>query len=402
MERCDDIRRWLDAFVDGELGQHDRRKVEAHVASCPRCRAEVERTRELNAALRTDAAAEEPGNAYFDALPGRIEARFDFDEAERKWLRPAADSPRGPRRRPSLGARTWFRLALGTATVAVVAVTIRLVQHPPLRPESVEVRTNELSRTYRAWQEETKGSDHAVAPSTVGQLPPPAETSPSEAPDFAEERGPSFQGARSQEELAEPLRPEDRSATAPAAVPATSPAEAPAIPQPELTVVPDEPDEPVAMSLSVTPPPADTLAVWGRDLALLLTEAVAAPRPRDADRLARDGFESKASRQTRDVTVGEAREAAEHAPGPADLLIRETDATLSDSLWVRGWRYEARRLADLAVLTPAPERCRIALAAYHRVGLRGGRDLFPNRAARAAAFTGEKERIEALLRCLGP
>jgi len=43
---------WLNAYHDGELTERQRKRVEAHLAECASCRAELEQLRFLSAALR--------------------------------------------------------------------------------------------------------------------------------------------------------------------------------------------------------------------------------------------------------------------------------------------------------------------------------------------------------------
>ncbi|MFN2299919.1 MAG: anti-sigma factor family protein [Anaerolineales bacterium] len=46
--------RRLDAYLDGELANGERRRAEAHLEGCPECRAELERRRALSEILRAD------------------------------------------------------------------------------------------------------------------------------------------------------------------------------------------------------------------------------------------------------------------------------------------------------------------------------------------------------------
>jgi hypothetical protein len=55
---CADVR--LDEFLDGELGEADRAAVEGHLASCAGCRAELDRSRKLDAVLRSVPAGAAP------------------------------------------------------------------------------------------------------------------------------------------------------------------------------------------------------------------------------------------------------------------------------------------------------------------------------------------------------
>ncbi len=55
---CADVR--LDEYLDGELGDVDRRLAEAHLSSCAACRGELERSRKLEALLRKVPAGSAP------------------------------------------------------------------------------------------------------------------------------------------------------------------------------------------------------------------------------------------------------------------------------------------------------------------------------------------------------
>jgi hypothetical protein len=67
---CDDAR--LDEYLDGELAGADRASTEAHVASCPPCRAELDKAGKLEALLRRVPAGAPPDAERFLA---RIKAR---------------------------------------------------------------------------------------------------------------------------------------------------------------------------------------------------------------------------------------------------------------------------------------------------------------------------------------
>jgi len=62
MLTCYRARRRLDAFVDGALATADVRWVAAHVTACPRCGAEAQALRRLQAALRQAVMPGEPGD----------------------------------------------------------------------------------------------------------------------------------------------------------------------------------------------------------------------------------------------------------------------------------------------------------------------------------------------------
>ena len=51
------LEQWLDAYRDGELNDLQTRQAEAHLESCPACRAELDQRRALSALLRAEPSA---------------------------------------------------------------------------------------------------------------------------------------------------------------------------------------------------------------------------------------------------------------------------------------------------------------------------------------------------------
>jgi predicted anti-sigma-YlaC factor YlaD len=52
------VTQWLEAYHDGELSDHRRGEVEAHLAACPHCQAALDELRSLSALLAEDVAVE--------------------------------------------------------------------------------------------------------------------------------------------------------------------------------------------------------------------------------------------------------------------------------------------------------------------------------------------------------
>ncbi len=52
------LEQWLDAYRDGELNDAQTQRAEAHLDSCPACRAELARRRALSILLRAEPSAE--------------------------------------------------------------------------------------------------------------------------------------------------------------------------------------------------------------------------------------------------------------------------------------------------------------------------------------------------------
>jgi predicted anti-sigma-YlaC factor YlaD len=73
--RCLDVQAELEAYVDGELGPERSALLEAHLASCQTCQAELARLQAVAAALETWSLVMEP--AQFTAqVMARVKPRF--------------------------------------------------------------------------------------------------------------------------------------------------------------------------------------------------------------------------------------------------------------------------------------------------------------------------------------
>ncbi len=103
----------LDAYLDGELGRRQRRDVERHLHTCPRCRAELEARAALRARMRAMPLL---------SCPEGVVARVQAMTARQPTKRRLAFRP-----------RLAWRLALAGATVAV-AVLLLVRYEPWQRP----------------------------------------------------------------------------------------------------------------------------------------------------------------------------------------------------------------------------------------------------------------------------
>lgn len=105
MNPCEDIRALLDDYLDGDLDDLARQRVEGHLSACPSCRREVD---ELERLLRRAAA-----------LPRALTPRRDL------W--PGVASRLG-------GRGSWTGLAAAAALLAAAGLAGWLVSSPPQRP----------------------------------------------------------------------------------------------------------------------------------------------------------------------------------------------------------------------------------------------------------------------------
>jgi len=109
---CEEARVLLHALIDGELDAGHAREVEAHVAGCSRCAAEVAQYRDMRQAMRSA----DLRLAASDVLRSRIEAALP------------SPSVLAPAPKPATTRRSLLQgFALGTALSAVAATGIVVV-----------------------------------------------------------------------------------------------------------------------------------------------------------------------------------------------------------------------------------------------------------------------------------
>jgi hypothetical protein len=116
-----DISALMPWYVNGRIGDRERRRVDAHVAECALCRDELAREQWIYRNMTADTALE-----YMPAVSlNRLQARLDgmrVAESERAEGDEAAAASAGKPRRPSM---PWQGLM--AASVAVIAVALSLL-----------------------------------------------------------------------------------------------------------------------------------------------------------------------------------------------------------------------------------------------------------------------------------
>lgn len=116
---CDDIIELIPAFVLGALDAHDATRVAAHVAACPRCRAEAESFRDTVGLLPYAAGAIDPPPHVKRQLFARIAATNDTPSTPAvQPQRPVTVRAPSPGRwfAPALAIMLTLILGLGAAT----------------------------------------------------------------------------------------------------------------------------------------------------------------------------------------------------------------------------------------------------------------------------------------------
>jgi hypothetical protein len=153
-ETCVEMRPLLGGLLDGELEPATARRLEAHLAACPDCRAALETMRAQDRMLRRVADAEDEKAdpiAEERALAGVLQRIREEPEAE--WERAAAVAEAARRPREAGRPRVWpSRLrwisGLAVATAAVL-LALRLSPYPlaPEAPRSVTSKSTSGSET---------------------------------------------------------------------------------------------------------------------------------------------------------------------------------------------------------------------------------------------------------------
>ena len=77
------ILEWLPAYHDDELSENRRRQVEAHLQSCPACRAELQSLQGLSALLKTDPA---PAHTPPERFTAQVQLLLPRNTAPRRNL----------------------------------------------------------------------------------------------------------------------------------------------------------------------------------------------------------------------------------------------------------------------------------------------------------------------------
>jgi hypothetical protein len=132
------------AYLDGELDDRERTQVEAHLATCPRCAAELERLRALRLELGTT----------FDAALSPIRLPAEADERIRGLLRQRLERRTARRPWPGLWQRRGL-VAQGLLVILILLFAVNTSQvlrlpAPPAPHQTLVLGQNRLSPGSRA------------------------------------------------------------------------------------------------------------------------------------------------------------------------------------------------------------------------------------------------------------
>jgi anti-sigma factor RsiW len=162
MKDCQNIRRQLSAYVDGELTPAQRTEVDAHLASCPDCQQEVAELKMLAAGLA--------------ALPQLRPAPRFLAEVRRKIAR--GDSPEPPAWQDHLFRPFWLKVPLELAAIiAIVGYVMRLEEPMPVeRGASIEMAKKENLPNEREALETAMKAEPAAKFEPAAAAPSPTPT----------------------------------------------------------------------------------------------------------------------------------------------------------------------------------------------------------------------------------
>jgi anti-sigma factor RsiW len=128
---CNSILLDLPDFIQGKMGDSDRRSVQDHIERCPSCRKEAQNLREVFASISSERTPWAPPEAYWNTIIPRIHERLEKRNQSRlipKWI---------------------YRVVLPLAAVLIAVVVIyRSGYFGPVNPEeelriAVKQMTNE-------------------------------------------------------------------------------------------------------------------------------------------------------------------------------------------------------------------------------------------------------------------
>lgn len=113
----------LGAYVLGSVSPHERREVEAHLATCEACRAEAAELRAVVLALPLSVEEREPSPALYERIQASVRQEIDANprpEGDREPWRPTPGFNQRPRRlQPA-----WFQAAAPWAAVLLLFISL--------------------------------------------------------------------------------------------------------------------------------------------------------------------------------------------------------------------------------------------------------------------------------------
>ena len=147
---CDEAKILLHALIDGELDAGHAREVEAHIATCPRCTAEL-------------AAISEMHKAIADA-----DLRYTAPPALRRRIEAALPQPQAPSRRAVLRGFAMGSAVSAIAATGLVAIVLRSDDESRITSEIVSAHLRSLQAGHLT--DVLSTDQHTVKPWFNGRL----------------------------------------------------------------------------------------------------------------------------------------------------------------------------------------------------------------------------------------
>src|SRR4030042_4754024 len=122
---CEDIRKQLEAFLDGEVKEAERTAIQGHLATCSECARAFRQSKRLASVLQSWKAAEPPTDLY-DRLKSGLESR-------ESWWRKALT--------PAFALKAALRFAEAAAVVFITLAVSRYFQKPAAAPQDDTLAT---------------------------------------------------------------------------------------------------------------------------------------------------------------------------------------------------------------------------------------------------------------------
>ena len=101
-------------YLDNELPQNHKEEYEAHIASCEKCRAELEKLRAVRDVFKGDAASISPDKKFMDESYDRLMLKMKYSKNA------------GHTRYTKVNVRSWKIIVPAAAAVAILALAIPL------------------------------------------------------------------------------------------------------------------------------------------------------------------------------------------------------------------------------------------------------------------------------------
>ncbi len=133
MMRCETLKELMEAYVEGELDESERKAAEVHIASCESCKRELALTRSIPRLVSSLPTPPVPDGI----IPDTLEKLHERQGLTRRWLRSFG----------ALLSRRWQFAATAFLVLSVVLFGISyevMIRQPEIAPEEVASAVRDL------------------------------------------------------------------------------------------------------------------------------------------------------------------------------------------------------------------------------------------------------------------